>query len=96
MKQANLEVRWIVLGTNGKHVTIGRDTGPTEEEVAVAEAALLSQGLSGWLVSMKANYYSRHEPFLSMVRALGNPKTTFDESVRAFLVEREKLVTGLQ
>jgi hypothetical protein len=96
MNQSNLEIRWIVLGTNGKHVTVGRDTDPTEEEVAVAEAALVARGLAGWLALMKANYYSRHKPSLSMIRALGNPTTTFDEAARAFFVEREKLVTGLQ
>lgn len=96
MDEANLEIRWIVLGTNGKHVTIGRDTDPTKEEVAVAEAALVAGGLSGWLALMKANYYSRHKPSLSMIRALGNPSSTFDEAARAFLVEREKLVTELR
>jgi hypothetical protein len=38
------ERRWIVLGTDGRHVSLGRDSDPSPEEIEAAEAALLAQG----------------------------------------------------
>jgi hypothetical protein len=42
------ETRWIVLGTDGRHVSLGR-TEPSETEIATANDALAAQGISGWL-----------------------------------------------
>jgi hypothetical protein len=91
MSDANLEARWIVLGTNGKHVTIGRNTDPSEAEVADAESALRAKGLSGWLVLMKSDYYAIQDPSLFMIRPLSNPQYSFDDAVRAFYAERKKI-----
>jgi hypothetical protein len=48
------ESRWIVLGTDGRHVSLGRSE-PSEAEVASASDALAAQGLSGWLARMQAS-----------------------------------------
>ena len=48
-KDAPLERRWIVLGTDGRYVTLGRASDPSEEEIRRAETSLRAQGLSGWL-----------------------------------------------
>jgi len=55
---AGTEQRWIVLGTDGQHVSLGR-TEPSEAEVMAASDALAAQGLSGWLARMQGEYYSR-------------------------------------
>jgi hypothetical protein len=54
------ESRWIVLGTDGRHVSLGRSE-PSEAEVASASDALAAQGLSGWLARMRGEYYSRRK-----------------------------------
>lgn len=55
---AETETRWIVLGTDGRHVSLGR-TEPSEAEVMAASDALAAQGLSGWLARIQGDYYSR-------------------------------------
>ena len=44
--KATTETRWIVLGTDGRHISLGR-TEPTEMEVMAASDALAAQGPSG-------------------------------------------------
>lgn len=64
------ETRWIVLGTDGRHVSLGR-TEPTEMEVLAASEALAAQGLSGWLVRMQGDYYSRQKVTLEPHKRIG-------------------------
>ena len=52
------ETRWIVLGEDGRHVSLGR-AEPSEAEIASASDARAAQGLSGWLARMQGDYYSR-------------------------------------
>jgi len=47
--------RWIVLGTDGRHVSLGR-AKPSATEIATANNALAAQGLSGWLARMQGAY----------------------------------------
>jgi hypothetical protein len=66
--------RWIVLGEDGRHVTLGRDSDPAEAEIAAAEAALRAQGPHGWLAVAEGDLWSgRNSARLLMVRALGEP-----------------------
>jgi len=44
--RAETETRWMVLGTDGRHVSFGR-TKPTEVEVTTASDTLAARGLSG-------------------------------------------------
>ena len=65
--------RWIVLATDGRHSTLGRDTAPSDAEVAAAGAALASMGLAGWLVRLEGDYWSRRAPVaLSVVQPLAH------------------------
>jgi hypothetical protein len=89
MEQQNVQACWILLGTDGRHVTLGRHTDPTEEEIAAAEAGLAAQGMTGWLVLMKGGYYMRREPSLTLVRALANPGRTFEEAAADFEAKRK-------
>ncbi len=89
MKTNPREMRWIILCTDGRHVTVGRHSDPSPEEIVGAEAMLAAQGLAGWLVMMEGGYYQRRKPALLMVRPLCDPKTPFSEAVEAFQAARE-------
>lgn len=65
------EQRWIILATDGRHVTLGRDVAPTEEEVAQVASALAAAGHAGWLARLDDNYWARHgRPVLTPIRPL--------------------------
>ena len=64
------ETRWMVLGTDGRHVSLGR-TEPSEAEVMAASDALAAQGLSGWLARMQGDYYSRGRVTLEPLQRIG-------------------------
>ena len=67
---AETETRWIVLGADGRHVSLGR-TEPTEAEVMATSDALAALGLSGWLVCMQGDYYSRGCMKLEPIKRIG-------------------------
>ena len=64
------ETRWMVLGTDGRHVSLGR-AEPSEAEVMAASDALTAQGLSGWLARMQGEYYSRGCVMLEPLQRIG-------------------------
>ncbi|MCZ8280555.1 MAG: hypothetical protein O9313_19690 [Acetobacteraceae bacterium] len=64
------ETRWMVLGTDGRHVSLGRSE-PSEAEVMAASDALATQGLSGWLARMRGEYYSRGKVTLEPLQRIG-------------------------
>lgn len=53
------ERRWIILASDGRHVTLGRSAAPNEEEVARAAAGLAAAGLAGWYVILDGDYWAR-------------------------------------
>jgi hypothetical protein len=67
---AETETRWIVLGTDGRHVSLGRSE-PSEAEIATASHTLAAQGLSGWLACMQGDYYSRGKVTLDPQQRIG-------------------------
>ena len=67
---AGVQQRWIVLGADGRHVSLGR-TELSEAEITAASDALAAQGLSGWLARMQGEYYSRARVMLEALRAIG-------------------------
>ena len=60
----------MVLGTDGRRVSLGRSE-PSDAEVASASDALAAQGLSGWLVCMQGDYYSRGKVMLEPLQRIG-------------------------
>ena len=68
--KATTETRWIVLGTDGRHMSLGR-TEPSEAEITAASDALAAQGLSGWLARMQGEYYSRGKVMLERLQRIG-------------------------
>jgi hypothetical protein len=76
--------RWIVLGTDGRYITLGRTSDPSEEEICSAEEALRAQGLAGWLAIMEDNPYGGATPRLFEVRRLADPTVPFADAAAAF------------
>ncbi len=65
------EQRWIILATDGRHVTLGRNAAPTEEEEARAASALAAISHAGWLVRLDGDYWARRtSPLLTPIRPL--------------------------
>jgi hypothetical protein len=91
---AKTETRWTILGTNGRHVSLGR-TEPSEAETATASDALAAQGLSGWLVCMQGDYYSRSKLTLEPLRTLGStPEADWQTALTAFHAVRYDATGG--
>lgn len=68
---ARSQSRWIVLASDGRHSTIGRDRAPDDAELAAAGAALANLGLAGWLVRLEGDYWARRKPaVLTMIQPL--------------------------
>ncbi len=67
---AGVQQRWIVLGADGRHVSLGRSE-PSDAEVNTASDALAAQGLSGWLARMQGDYYSRRKVTLEPLQRIG-------------------------
>jgi len=66
-------LRWIVLASDGRHSTIGRDTAPDDAALAAAGAALANLGLAGWLVRLEGDYWARRKPVvLTMIQPLAH------------------------
>ena len=64
------ETRWIVLGADGRHVSLRRSE-PSEAEVMAASDTLAAQGLSGWLARLQGEYYSRRKVTLEPLQRIG-------------------------
>ena len=89
------ERRWIVLCTDGRHVTIGRHTDPTDDEVLAAERSLSANGLAGWLAVMAGDYYAQSvQPDLMLVRPLAGPVSTFEDARMAFELARSQVLVA--
>ncbi len=85
------EHRWIVLGEDGRHVTLGRHTDPTDDEIARSAEALRTTGQGGWLAVLEGRYYQpRDKVSLLMVRQLGPTKTAWEAAAEAFLAARRR------
>jgi len=76
--------RWVLLAETGDVSTIGRHREPDEADIAAAEAALEQVGGSGWLAVMSHSAHAHTIPELVMVRPLRDPRTTFEDAVKAF------------
>ncbi|MGG5890707.1 hypothetical protein ACLF3G_26790 [Falsiroseomonas sp. HC035] len=72
-----------MLGIDGRYVTLGRASDPSEDEVRGAEDALRAQGLAGWLAIMEGNPYVGVLPSLMEVRPLASPSVPFADAVAA-------------
>ncbi len=84
------EKRWIALGADGRYVTLGRNSDPSDIEISQVEAKLNEQGLGGWLAVAEGDYWNpRARMTLLNVRRLGNPAGAWEEAVLAFNQRRQ-------
>jgi hypothetical protein len=84
------EKRWAIIGEDGRHVWLGRHSDPSEAEIANAEAALVKQGLAGFLAITEGDYWARRGRMgFVMVKPLAAPSASFDAATAAFLALRE-------
>ena len=88
---------WIVLGTDGRHVSIGR-TEPSEEGGPAASNALTTQGLSRWLARMQGDYYSQGNISVEPLQRVGIPYDADWQAVLAAFhpARRRSISTGTQ
>ena len=87
---AETETRWMVLGTDGRHVSLGR-AEPSDAEIVTASDALAAQGLSGWLTRMQGEYYSRAMVTLEPVQRVGaEHEADWQAAVAAFHAARQR------
>jgi hypothetical protein len=75
--------RWVVVAPDGRYVTLGLHSDPTEEEILAAEDGLRHQGLAGWLAVMEGNPYVGPPPSLLEVRPLASPRGSFADAAAA-------------
>ena len=87
---ANSERRWIILSDDGRHVTIGRHTDPTPDEIARSGDALKAIGSGGWLAVMEGVYYGRRPVRLMQVSMVAPTAVLWDSAVEAFRAIRER------
>jgi len=70
---------------DGRYVTLGRHSDPTEDEILAAEDSLRAQGLAGYLALMEGNPWVGPLPRLMEVRRLADPAGPFAEAAAAFI-----------
>ncbi len=88
--QAETETRWMILGADGRHVSLGR-TEPSEAEVMAASDALAAQGLSGWLARLEGDYYSRQKVTLESLQRIGTEhEADWQAALAAFHAARRR------
>ena len=82
---------WIVLGEEGRPISLSRASVPSDFEVEQAEAALRAQGFSGWLAELKGDYrVSATRPRLAEIRPLAAPASRFEDASRKFEALRQR------
>jgi hypothetical protein len=64
------ERRWLVVAEDGRHVTLGRHSDPSDDEIAEAGRRIDALGLAAWLVISEGGYYNRTKVTLMMVRSI--------------------------
>src|ERR1039457_6973344 len=64
------ERRWIVLMPDGGHVSIGRHTDPSDDEIEAVAGKLRQARTDGWLAVMEGTYYGRRKVTLLLVREI--------------------------
>lgn len=90
------EKRWAIIGEDGRHVWMGRNSDPSEDEIVTAERALAAQGLAGWLAIVEGDYWSdRGTMGFIMVRPLAAPPSEFTAAAAAFEAARKAKLSDL-
>lgn len=69
--------RYIVLGVDGRYVTLGRaEIGDTEA------ATLFEKGVIGWIAIAANSFYRLGTPRIKLVKEIGSPGVSFSIAVQ--------------
>lgn len=89
------ERRWLVIGSDGRHITLGRASDPSPEELASIGDSLRGQGLAAWLAVSSGDYWGSRPLELLMVRPVVElPNATWEAAKEAFLAARTRASAG--
>lgn len=92
----NHDPRTIVLGDDGRYVTLGRYSSPSDDEVAQAGAGLAQQGMGGWLARMEGNPCAKRAPRLTILREIAAPRASWESACAAFETARKAKLQGMK
>ena len=85
------EKRWIILTPpDGGHVSIGRHTDPSEDEIEATAGKLRQAGTGGWPGMMEGSYYRCRKVTLLMVREIVPADGSWGSAVAAFERTRQE------
>lgn len=86
------ERRWAIISQDGRHTWLGRNSEPTADEIAKAEASLPAQGVPAWLTVVNGDYWSSEALEFLVVRAIAEARDAhWPLAKMAFLAARDDL-----
>jgi len=77
------DTRTIVLAADGRYVTLGRHSEPSDAELAQVTETLAAEGLTAWLATMQGSPFGKRAPKIAVIRAL-HGKGDFAAAVAAY------------
>jgi len=91
------QTTWIVLGTDGRHVSIGRHREPDDEDLQRVSDGLAAAGQQGGLAMLYGDYWASKGVRLDVLRPLtpGGPADS-SVAVAAFLDKRVEALSRLE
>ncbi|WP_424140338.1 hypothetical protein [Roseomonas chloroacetimidivorans] len=76
---------FILLGSDGRHVLLGRQCEPDAAEVGQIAALLAAKNLGGWVALMRGDYWHRQRRVsLERIREAAPSSIPFDQAEAAF------------
>ena len=94
---AGRERRWLVVTADGRHVTVGRDTDPTGDEIQMLSRQVDELGVAAWLAIQAGDY---HDPEAALelmeVRRIGRREGNWEQARTAFLAIRKRGTAAVQ
>jgi hypothetical protein len=89
-RRADEVATFILLGSDGRHVLLGRQAAPEDAEVGQIGALLASMGQGGWVVRMAGDYWNRKRPVcLEMIREAAPSPVQFETAAAGFEKRRQ-------
>lgn len=64
------DTRTIVLAADGRFVTLGRHSEPSDAELAQVTATLAATGVTAWLATMHGSPHGKRAPKITAIRGL--------------------------
>jgi len=88
---ARAERRWIVLGQDGRHVTLGRSAPPSASGQSTAIRNGVKAARGAWIATLDGDYWGRGRVTLAPVQTIGAAATLdWPPAVAGFLEARQR------